>query len=196
MNITNLSASEALAKLKEGNNSYIHEHYTKEVHIRDIVALDDHGQHPFATVITCSDSRVPPELIFNCGLGEIFTIRTAGNVVSDFEIGSAEYAAEHLHTNLIVVMGHLHCGAVASACEEHGEVGGYLGHIMHEIEPSVEEARRCAHCGEEVAELAENYNIEHTVNILKNNEVIKEMPEVLVLGAKYNTHTGVVEFFE
>ncbi len=196
MNFTNLSAQEALVKLKSGNDSYIHEHYTKEVHIRDIVDLDDHGQHPFATIITCSDSRVPPELIFNCGLGEIFTIRTAGNVVSDFEIGSAEYAAEHLHTNLIVVMGHLHCGAVASACEEHGEVGGYLGHIMHEIEPSVEKAKRCAHCSDEVSVLAENYNIEHTVNILRNNEAIKSCPEVLVIGAKYNTHTGVVEFFE
>lgn len=191
-----ITAQEALARLKEGNSSYIHEHYTKEVHIRDIVDLDDHGQHPFATIITCSDSRVPPELIFNCGLGEIFTIRTAGNVVSDFEIGSAEYAAEHLKTNLIVVMGHLHCGAVGSACEEHGEVGGFLGHIMHEIEPSVAEAKRCAHCGEEVSELAENLNIEHTVNVLRNNEVLKNCPDVLIMGAKYNTHTGKVDFFE
>lgn len=192
----NISATEALKRLKDGNASYIHEHYTKEVHIKDIADLDDHGQHPFATVITCSDSRVPPELIFNCGLGEIFTIRTAGNVVSDFEIGSAEYAAEHLETNLIVVMGHLHCGAVDSACHDHGDVGGYLGHIMHEIEPAVEEAKRCAHCGEEISELAENFNIEHTVSILKNNDILKELKNVMIIGAKYNTHTGKVDFFE
>ncbi len=192
----NIPASEALSRLKAGNLEYIHEHYSKEVHLKDIAELDDKGQHPFATVITCSDSRVPPELIFNCGLGEIFTIRTAGNVVSDFDIGSVEYAAEHLETKLIVVMGHLHCGAVGSALSEHSGVGGHLGNIMHEIEPAVDMARHEGHSDAEVAALAENHNIEHTVNVLKTNDVIKELKDVVILGAKYNTHTGKVDFFE
>ena len=191
-----ISAAEALARLKAGNEKYVHEQYDKPVRLEAIRELDEKGQHPFAAVITCSDSRVPPELIFDCGLGELFTIRTAGNVVSDFEIGSAEYAAEHLGTKLLLVMGHLHCGAVASAAAEHGGVHGYLAHIMREIEPSVEAARPLAHSAEELTRLAEDMNIRHTVHILRNNEVLRSLPEVQILGAKYNTATGEVTFFE
>ncbi len=191
-----ISASEALARLKAGNEKYVHEQYDKPIRLQDIAELDEKGQHPFATVLTCSDSRVPPELIFDCGLGEIFTIRTAGNVVSDYEIGSAEYAAEHLGTRLILVMGHSHCGAVASTVEEHGGVHGYLAHILREIEPSVDEARHEGLSGDALVRLAEDLNVRHTVKRLRENEVLRELPELLILGAKYDTHTGKVAFFE
>jgi carbonic anhydrase len=188
-----LSAQEALELLVAGNEQFCHEHFHVEVSTREINVLDTDGQHPFATVITCSDSRVPPELIFNRGLGEIFVIRTAGNVLGDFEIGSAEYAAEHLHTHLIVVMGHSHCGAVASTVAVHGQEG-YLGRILHEIEPSVAEAKRLAHAEEEVVPLAEDLNIRHGVEILKNDPILKACPDLMIVGAKYDTHTGKVRF--
>lgn len=188
-----LSALEALELLVKGNGAFCQEHFHVEVSNREISLLDTDGQHPFATVITCSDSRVPPELVFNCGLGEIFVIRTAGNVLGDFEIGSAEYAAEHLHTHLIVVMGHSHCGAVASTVAAHGQEG-YLGRILHEIEPSVEEAKRQAGSEAEVVSLAEDLNIRRGVEILQNDPVLRACAGLLVVGAKYDTHTGRVHF--
>lgn len=190
-----ISAQEALELLKAGNAEFTHEHFHVEVTNREINVLDTEGQHPFATVITCSDSRVPPEMVFNRGLGEIFVIRTAGNVLGNFEIGSAEYAAEHLHTHLIVVMGHSHCGAVASTVAVHGQEG-YLGRILHEIEPSVDEAKRLAKSEEEIVPLAEDLNIRHGVEILRNDPILKECPGLLIVGAKYDTHTGRVDFLE
>lgn len=190
-----ISAEEALSLLKNGNAEYLKEHFQVTATEKEIRLLDTEGQHPYATVITCSDSRVPPELIFNCGLGEIFTIRTAGNVLGDFEIGSAEYAADHLHTHLIVVMGHSHCGAVASTAGVHG-CEGYLGRILHEIEPSVTEAKIRETDTDRMIALAEDLNIRHGVDILKSDPVLKNCPHLLILGAKYNTHSGEVTFFE
>ena len=96
--------------------------------------------HPYAIVITCSDSRVPAELIFDSSIGDIFVIRTAGNVVSDFEIGSVEYGAEHLGSPLVFVLGHTNCGAVTAATEG-GEAEGKIQAIVDEIEPSVQKAK-------------------------------------------------------
>lgn len=192
-----ITAQEALERLKEGNEIYASGHYDRTFTVDDIIDLDENGQHPFAAVITCSDSRVPPELIFDCTLGEIFTIRSAGNVLSDYEIGSAEYAAAHLHTPLIVVLGHRHCGAVASCCEDHADVPGHLLHLLQEIEPSVKIAREiAARTGEDVAELAENENIRHSAEILKSNDVILRYPDVEIVMAKYDTHSGKVRFFD
>lgn len=106
---------EALKKLKEGDVCYAHGDHNP-AHFDETIRHDlaDHGQHPYAAVITCGDSRVPPEHIFSVGLGSLFVIRNAGNVIGPFELGSAEYAAEHLQVPLILVLGHTHCGAVES----------------------------------------------------------------------------------
>jgi len=98
------------------------------------------GQHPFAIIVTCSDSRVPPEILFDQGLGDLFVVRVAGNVVDDIAIGSIEYAVEHLGARLILVLGHEKCGAV-SATVQGGSVPGHIGSIVDAIKPAVEHAR-------------------------------------------------------
>ena len=113
---------EALEKLKKGNQDYISaltNPASIELDLRKNLATN--GQQPYAVILTCSDSRVAPEHIFSAGLGELFVIRTAGNVVGDFELGSIEYGVEHLGAPIIVVMGHNHCGAVEAALSSHAE---------------------------------------------------------------------------
>ena len=111
----NLPALEALAKLKEGNTRYLDATSNPgDVSVALRKKTCDEGQAPYAIVITCSDSRVIPESIFTAGIGELFTIRVAGNVMDHHQLGSVEYAADHLGTNLVVVLGHTHCGAVGA----------------------------------------------------------------------------------
>ena len=128
---------EALAWLLEGNKRFMedrprHDHES----LRRRSMLDD-GQHPFAVVLGCADSRVPPELILDHGLGDLFVIRVAGNVVADDEAGSIEYAVEHLGTPLILVLGHEKCGAVTAALGDHGSEPKELARLLRRVEPAV-----------------------------------------------------------
>ncbi|MCC8123688.1 MAG: carbonic anhydrase [Oscillospiraceae bacterium] len=146
-----------------------------------------HGQTPFAAVLTCSDSRVPPEHIFSAGLGEIFVVRTAGNVAGDFEIGSIEYAVEHLHVPVVVVMGHTHCGAVAAALE--GYAHGYIGDIADEI--------RLGLRGTPDENEAIRQNVVHSRRRILQSKIVKTMcrtGEIKVVCAIYNIQTGHVKF--
>lgn len=132
----NLSADEALAKLKEGNRRFVENQLThphEDMQWR--FSLVD-KQEPYAVVVTCSDSRVTPEIIFDQGLGDLFVIRVAGNVAKDKVIGTIEYAVEHLGVNLIVVMGHESCGAVGAALEIDLP-GGHINSLVHQIRPAV-----------------------------------------------------------
>ena len=119
------TASAVPAELKAGNQHHVQHHYAhpheSDTRVRELVS----GQHPHAVVLSCADSRVPPEIVFDQGLGDLFTVRVAGNIAGDAEIASIEYAIEHLHTPLVVVMGHQSCGAVAAAIEG-GEAPGHL----------------------------------------------------------------------
>lgn len=131
-----LCASQALEKLKSGNAAYL----GASINPGDISCTIrkqtcDHGQHPYAIVVTCSDSRVIPESIFCAGIGELFTIRIAGNVIDDMLLGSIEYAADHLGTNLILVLGHTNCGAVNAAMCDGGH--GYIKSITDEIKEAI-----------------------------------------------------------
>jgi carbonic anhydrase len=99
------------------------------------------GQHPFAVILTCSDSRVPPEVIFDQGIGDLFVIRNAGNIVDDVVIGSIEYAVEHLHTPLVIVLGHQQCGAVTAALKG-GKATGHIASVIEKILPAVADARK------------------------------------------------------
>ena len=112
-----LSADEALLRLKAGNERFVAGKASFPTVQWEIMADLAKGQHPYATILSCSDSRVPPELIFDAGFGELFIIRVAGNVMSPEVAGSIQYAARHLCTPLFVVLGHMHCGAVAAAIE-------------------------------------------------------------------------------
>ncbi len=138
---------------------------------------------------------MPPELIFNSSLGELFTIRTAGNVVNSFEIGSVEYGVDHLSTPLVVVMGHTKCGAVAGAIEGHAE--GHVEDIIHEILPSVEIARQTTTDESQIATLSENYNVEHSIAKLRESEILSKAEQeskIKIIGAKYDITTGQVTF--
>ena len=187
------TTKEALDRLRSGHKSFLAERGLP-VSTRDLVhELSEHGQHPFAAVITCSDSRVSPEILFSDRLGDIFVIRTAGNVLSEIEIGSVEYAVDHLHTPLVLVLGHTHCGAVQSACEAdtHGHCPECLQTLLNKIVPSVEEARK--HCSEarKVADMAEDLNIENTMREILADSVMKGH-ESIVYGAKYDIETSQI----
>lgn len=186
------SAEEALKELEEGNEQFISGD-TAELR----ADLQKNGQTPYAVIITCSDSRVAPEVLFNTTMGELFTIRTAGNVVDEFEIGSVEYGAEHLGAPLIVVMGHSNCGAVGAAVS--GKADGFIQNIIDEIMPSVEEARKTETDENAVSTLAEDLNIQHTIQKLRTSTILSELEsegKVKIIGAKYDIKEGTVEFLE
>jgi len=156
------------------------------------------AQKPFAVIISCADSRVPPELLFDQGLGDIFVIRDAGNVTDPVTLGSIEYGAEHLGAPLIVVLGHEKCGAVAATIAG-GEVPENIASIVNKIKPSVEKAKSSAKNKEEIAELAADENIKNTIAEIKKSPVIKHLEEskkVTVVGAKYHLESGQVTFTE
>ena len=133
------------------------------------------GQSPFAVIVSCSDSRVPPELIFNQGLGDLFVVRVAGNVIDKIELGSVEYAVEHLKAPLIVVMGHENCGAVEAAVEASGKKQhGNIGAIINKIEPSVKKVKSKDLHGKELVESVTNENIANSSREIKEgSKVIK-----------------------
>lgn len=190
--ITVSSAEEALQELKEGNAEFISGNTAA---LR--ADLAENGQAPYAVVITCSDSRVAPEVLFNTTMGELFTIRTAGNVVDEFEIGSVEYGAEHLGAPLIVVMGHSNCGAVSAAVS--GEAEGFIQNIVEEIAPSVEEAKKTETEESAIAALAEYLNIQNTIEKLRTSTILSQLEsegKIRIIGAKYNIVDGTVEFLE
>ena len=182
MSTQNISADAALKKLKDGNERYLNsQNYSGDIssNLREKTCLE--GQTPYAIVITCSDSRVIPECIFDCGIGEIFVIRVAGNVVDDFVLGSVEYAAEHLGSKLVVVMGHTHCGAVGAAL--HDEPDGHVKAITDVIKSAVG--------GETNEQKACRLNVENSVRAITS--AIGE--DITVCSAIYHLEDGRVEFF-
>lgn len=191
-----IKASEALEKLKKGNQAYIAEKPMPMNDILHIQSLSEHGQHPFAVVITCSDSRVAPEIIFNCRLGDLFTIRTAGNVISSIEMGSIEYAVAHLHTPLVVVLGHTHCGAVESTCEPHEGCSQSLQVLLSVIEPSVKAARQKFTTLHDIADMAEDLNIENSIRCIAENPEFSSLPDLKIVGAKYDIKTGKILYWK
>lgn len=186
-----ITAEQALHRLMEGNKKFCTEHYDVHPTVKEIESLVA-GQHPYAAIVACSDSRVPPNEVFDCDLGEIFVVRTAGNVVAGFEIGSIEYAVEHLGTPLVMVLGHKNCGAVAGAYDWTGGKGA-LASIMDEVVPSVDRARKKSSIKSEIISLSEIYNIENSVRKLKESEILSNMPEGSIVGAEYDINTGRVE---
>ena len=187
-----------IEKLKEGNERFVS---GKPIHpdesLSRISELKE-GQHPFAVVISCSDSRLPPELIFDQGLGDIFSIRTAGNVIGDYELGSIEYAVEHLHCKLIIVLGHENCGAIqayASSGDEKHE-----NHIQKLVDYNAaeEEMHLISDSLKSDIDALVNANVKHGVKFLKSSDpVLKhlvEKNEIEIIGAYYDLDNGKVVF--
>lgn len=137
-----LTADQALKRLMDGNKRFvIHKERHPDSSIPWRKQLAAAGQHPFAVILGCADSRVPPELIFDQGLGDVFVIRDAGNVVDDEVMGSIEYAVEHFGVSLVMVLGHEKCGAVTAAVEG-GEAPGHIKAVVESIQPAVLAARK------------------------------------------------------
>lgn len=188
------SAEAVLQELKSGNShhvakKYLHPHQTS-ARQRELAG----GQHPHAIVLSCADSRVAPEIIFDQGLGDLFDVRVAGNIASDTEIASIEYGASHLHSPLVVVMGHQMCGAVTAAADK-GEAEGHLPTLLALIRPAVEAARKQP--GDLVSN-AVRINVEDVVRQLRGSKpVLEELVghgKLTVVGAVYALDTGKVEW--
>ena len=188
-----------LQKLEEGNKRFaagkpIHPDETLE-RIQEL----KNGQHPFAIVVSCSDSRVPAELVFDQCLGDIFSIRTAGNVMGDYELGSIEYAVEHLNCKLVVVMGHKDCGAIKAFIKSDGHYD-HLDHIKKIIDyiQNEQEEKDLKKHHELNIDKAIDANITHGVSFLKTSEpILKEFydrKKVDIIGAIYDVETGKVTF--
>lgn len=178
----------AIEQLLQGNEIYLlSEDEDVSQGLRTETTLN--GQAPYAVVITCSDSRVPAELIFDAGIGELFVIRTAGNVIGEFELGSIEYGAEHLHVPLVIVMGHTHCGAVDAAL--NGGAHGNIAAITDAISKCLPE-----NCD---ARQAEILNVLNSIAIIRTSEImlaLEKSGETMILGAIYDIESGRVEFLK
>lgn len=198
---TVLTPDEALDLLKRGNAGYLSEAPFQAAvgRARRLeIALE---QHPFAVLVSCSDSRVSPELLFGRGLGELFIIRNAGNTVDTVALGSIQYAVEHLGTPLVLVMGHQRCGAVSAAVSlvrDHQDFGGAIGAMLEPILPAVIEAQRAP------GDLVDNAVRENVRRVVRH---LREAPEEImarplaegrlrIVGAQYSLDDGSVDFFD
>jgi carbonic anhydrase len=194
-----ISADEALQRLMEGNRRFVNGQMSilKQSDTATRKSLTK-GQKPYAVILTCSDSRVPPEVVFDKGLGEIFVIRVAGNGVDPMVLGSIEYAAEHLGSPLIMVLGHERCGAVTAAVEAKGKAEGNLGSIINAISPAVKQAKK-EYTGKDKAQLVETAIDDNTrlvaADITRRSSIIRRLAQggkVKIVAAKYDLDDGAV----
>ncbi len=202
-----VSAKEALKLLEEGNKRFVsdlpnHSIHTGLVHRN----LSTKEQEPFAIILGCSDSRVPAEIVFDQGLGDLFVIRVAGNIVAPSQVGSVEFAAEMFGTRLVVVMGHSECGAILTTLQQLGHPVEHqspnLRSIVDRVRPSVEPllATDLINRPDDLINMAVRENIRASANQLRTGsellEQLIQLQGLVVVGAEYSLKTGVVEFFD
>ena len=202
-----ISVREALERLRHGNGRFVSglrtsDTLTNQTRRNELAA----GQEPFAIILGCSDSRVPAEIVFDQGLGDLFVIRVAGNIVASSQIGSVEFATERFGTPLVVVLGHSQCGAVQATLEElmrpKKNQSRNLRSIVDRIRPSVEAllATELRHDPDALVRHAVRTNVRVSVNHLRHgSEVLEQLFQseaLLVVGAEYSLDTGVVDFFD
>jgi carbonic anhydrase len=188
------SADAVLRELKAGNDHHVSKRYQHPHQNAERQRELADSQHPHAIVLSCADSRVAPEIILDQGLGDLFDVRVAGNVAGDAELASIEYAAVHLHTPLLVVMGHQKCGAVTAAAES-GEAEGHLPSLLALIRPAVERARTQPG---DVIDNAVRINVERIVQQIRDSTPVLAPlvghGTLKVVGAVYSLDTGKVEW--
>lgn len=194
-----ISADEALKLLVDGNNRFVSGKLEAK-NLGDERRKElTQGQKPFATILSCSDSRVPPEHIFNQGLGDIFIIRVAGNVVDPIELGSVEYGAEHLNVPLVMVLGHRDCGAV-KATLAGGEPEGNIGAIVKKIAPAVNTAKGKTTDKDALLDTAIEENVRLTVNALtEKSPLLKHLVEngkLKIVAGIYDLSSGKVKLLD
>lgn len=198
-----LTPDEALERLRQGNQAFASDHPLP-------VSLGGERRHalaasqtPFAVLVSCSDSRVPPEIVFGRGLGELFTIRVAGNTIDTTALGSIEYAVEHLGVPLVVVMGHERCGAVSAATEvveRNTHFSGAVGAMLRPIIPAVLVAR-AAHPQGDLVDQSVRENVRQVVQHLRETASPALLDrqasgDLRIVGARYDLDDGVVDFFD
>ena len=201
-----VTAREALARLQEGNRRFVLDERKLDVrasHTRREALAD--GQQPFAIVLGCSDSRVPAEVIFDQGLGDLFVIRVAGNIVAPSQVGSVEFAASRFDARLVVVLGHTQCGAIQATLEHvtnRTKHSSNVQSIVDRIRPSVETVLAVASGADDarILQQAVRANVRASADHLRHGSALLERliqeDDLLVVGAEYSLETGVVEFFD
>jgi len=186
-----------LKKLQGGNRRFIEGKSIRPRQNAEAIQQTENGQAPFAIIVGCSDSRVPNEVIFDQGLGDLFIIRTAGQVSAAASYGSMEFAVLNLKTKLLVVLGHTECGAVAAAVSRPENVPGHIVHLINEIKHA---AAKSAHLAGDPVNNAVRQNVIEQVKSLRDLDPILHKKyidgEILIVGAVYDIHTGKVEFIE
>ena len=194
----NLSPKDAHNILVEGNKRFS-QNLKAQRNLQDQVFETSKGQYPFAVILSCIDSRVPAELVFDQGIGDVFSVRVAGNIINEDILGSMEYACKVAGSKIVVVMGHTKCGAVTSACK-HIELGN-ITPLLNKIKPAVTliEAKN----GEMNAEAIEEVSVENVKisidRIREESPILAEMEsngEIEIVGAMYDVSSGIVDFFE
>lgn len=206
---TTIGPDEALQLLKEGNEKFLRDMRasgTRSALTQERRLELARSQSPFAILVSCSDSRVPPELLFGRGLGELFIVRNAGNTVDNVALGSIEFAVAALNVSLIVVMGHERCGAVAAAVDvvqNNAVFPGSLGQMIEPIIPAVLQAKSACECEadeENLLDASVRANVRRVVSRLKNSEPILLDPlnagKLRIVGARYDLDDGSVDFFD
>jgi carbonic anhydrase len=200
-----IPAPAALDALREGNSRFVGEHSREpggNARRRQLAA----GQEPFAIILGCSDARVPAEIVFDQGLGDLFVIRVAGNIVAPSQVGSVEFAAEAFGTRLVVVLGHSNCGAVHATLQQlvrpRREQSRNLSSIVDRIRPAVEGLleRGPPRDPQTLEQLAVRANIRMSADHLRHGSAVLEQlihkDGLMVVGAEYSLETGVVDFFD
>jgi carbonic anhydrase len=202
-----ISAQEALARLRDGNRRFVAGLQSDEASLAQTRRFElTKGRQPFAIVLGCSDARVPVEIVFDQGLGDLFVIRVAGNIVAPSQVGSVEFAASRFGTRLVVVLGHSDCGAVAATIEELQQraetQSRNLRSIVDRVRPAVEVLleTELRHDLDALARHAVRANVHASVSHLRHGSAILEQlvqeEGLLVVGAEYSPENGTVEFFD
>ena len=202
-----ISATDALERLRDGNRRFISNEVSEKVlTIREHRAGAAPPQNPFAIILACSDSRVPTELIFDQGIGDLFVIRVAGNIVAPSQIGSIEYAAKQFGTRLVVVLGHSNCGAIIATLRElalkESHRSPNLRAIVDRIRPALDPVLEEYYDAEDEAVVAScvRANVQASVDGLQHGSLILEQlieaKELNIIGAEYSIETGYIDFFE
>ncbi|MCV9926093.1 hypothetical protein OIU83_00370 [Flavobacterium sp. LS1R49] len=186
----------SLEKLTTGNQRFLDEKSIHPHQNKKSVLENQNGQKPFAVIITCSDSRVSPEIVFDQGIGDLFVIRNAGNLISDIDMGSIEYAIEHLDSKLIVVLGHTECGAIKAYINDNdGAYKKHLSHIDNIVEMISEEDEEKQ--ADKTTPKSTDYlgaikaNIMHSTKLIQDNPIIKEY-KIKIVPMLYDVHTGQI----
>ncbi len=196
--LNNLSPERALDLLKKGNIRFVSNLKKKQNLIEQVIATSQ-GQNPFAVILGCVDSRVPVELVFDEGIGDLFSIRLAGNVVNDDVLASLEYACEVIGSKIIVVLGHTDCGAIKAACNQV-KIGN-IPKLLKKIEPAIKKVSCNNNIKEQgLMDLVALENVKNSIKRIRKESsilnILEKTKKIDIVGAMYCVNTGVVTFYE